>query len=129
MGGQDDPVRPCLPAKNPKVQSLRQFAANLAFPGWTAKELLKLFNFWEVPYERGKKPKGEVPLLVALMRFCLPELTDQEIRERIAMKGKPVDPELIEKECIIFKSGGTWEELLEEEESDEELQKELEEFR
>ena len=40
-------------------------------------------------------------------------------RQERSNREQKEDPELIEKQCLIFKSGGTWEELLEEEGDDE----------
>ena len=47
-------------------------AARKAFPGPTVPQLERLFDVLEVPYT-GRKPKTEATLLLALMKFALPE--------------------------------------------------------
>ena len=62
----------CLGVKPP------QLAAKRGFSNFNVKELEHFFAEMQVPYPRGKKPKGEVALTTALMQFYLKEAATRE---------------------------------------------------
>lgn len=46
----------------------------------------KLFEFLEVPWQRGHKPRSEVALLESLIRHLLPESSDADVERALALR-------------------------------------------
>lgn len=92
-------------------QPLLQAAARNAFRGMRVSELQKLFSALGV--EMTPRPQKEVQILRALLGHCLPEATQQEINDIIALRSTRPDedtvanvltPEILEKNDKAFEN-------------------------
>jgi hypothetical protein len=80
---------------------LLEFVARRGFQGLTCAELRRIFNELKIEYRRGAKPTSKVELLAALIRHCVPAITDVEL-EAAVLKHEEEDSSVAAPTCVSF---------------------------
>ena len=111
-----------------KGSDLLHASALRGFRNLTVTDLRALHSDLEVPFASGCRPRTECELVCALVRFIIPDTTDEKLQEVLGRRGKSAAPEVTVSDALLLKSSDMLDMVLEEAD-DEDAKLELQKLR